>query len=205
MKEAERTTLEKIHNTAKIEFLQKGFKSASLRNIVKEAGVTTGAFYGYYKSKEELFDALVLEQYTEFMGMYTKTQEDFKRLSPEEQMHGMGELSGECLVKMLEYAYKNHDEFKLLLCSAEGTKYENMVHDMVNIEVEATHDFAKVLEDMGRKKYEVDPTLEHILVSGMFSAFFEMIIHDVPYERAEKYLKELRNFYTAGWKRIMQF
>ncbi len=42
-------------------FLAKGFRSASLRSIVKEAGVTTGAFYGYYKSKEDLFRALVGE------------------------------------------------------------------------------------------------------------------------------------------------
>lgn len=45
------TTLELIHSAAKAEFLSKGFKSASLRNIVKTAGVTTGAFYGYYSSK----------------------------------------------------------------------------------------------------------------------------------------------------------
>ena len=42
------TTLEKIHDSAKKEFLEKGFLGASLRNIVKYAGVTTGAFYGYY-------------------------------------------------------------------------------------------------------------------------------------------------------------
>ena len=50
-------TLDNIHKAAKKEFLDKGFQMASLRNIVKNAGVTTGAFYGYYKSKEELFDA----------------------------------------------------------------------------------------------------------------------------------------------------
>ena len=34
------------------EFLDKGFQGASLRQIVKNAGVTTGAFYGYFSSKE---------------------------------------------------------------------------------------------------------------------------------------------------------
>ena len=43
-------TLQKILEAAKREFLEKGFKSASLRSIVKTAGVTTGAFYGYYAS-----------------------------------------------------------------------------------------------------------------------------------------------------------
>ena len=54
--EETRTTLERIQQAARVEFLEKGFQGASLRNIVKAAGVTTGAFYGYYKSKEELFD-----------------------------------------------------------------------------------------------------------------------------------------------------
>ncbi|MDE6602502.1 MAG: TetR/AcrR family transcriptional regulator, partial [Lachnospiraceae bacterium] len=63
MGEAEQTTLNLILSAAMEEFLEKGFKSASLRNIVKTAGVTTGAFYGYYDSKEDLFEALVSEQY----------------------------------------------------------------------------------------------------------------------------------------------
>ena len=56
MSEVEQTTLNLILSAAMQEFLKKGFKSASLRNIVKTAGVTTGAFYGYYDSKEDLFD-----------------------------------------------------------------------------------------------------------------------------------------------------
>ena len=56
--ENEKTTLELIHNAAKAEFMEKGFREASLRNIAKSAGVTTGALYGYYGSKEELFKEL---------------------------------------------------------------------------------------------------------------------------------------------------
>ena len=48
----ESNTLQKILEAGKAEFLEKGFKSASLRNIVKTAGVTTGAFYGYFSGKE---------------------------------------------------------------------------------------------------------------------------------------------------------
>ena len=59
MSESETKTLKKILEAGKKEFLQKGFILASLRNIVRNAEVTTGAFYGYFKSKEELFDYLV--------------------------------------------------------------------------------------------------------------------------------------------------
>ena len=57
MNKKEQTTLNRIFSAALQEFLEKGYQSASLRNIVKMAGVKTGAFYGYYKSKEELFEA----------------------------------------------------------------------------------------------------------------------------------------------------
>lgn len=55
MQNEEQTTQEKILCAAKAEFLKKGFQTASLRAIVKAAGVTTGALYGYYSSKEALF------------------------------------------------------------------------------------------------------------------------------------------------------
>ncbi len=55
MEEKLTATLEKIQEAALAEFLDKGFQGASLRQIVKNAGVTTGAFYGYFSSKEALF------------------------------------------------------------------------------------------------------------------------------------------------------
>lgn len=203
MSEKEKNTLNMIHLAAQKEFLEKGFKSASLRNIVKTAGVTTGAFYGYYKSKEDLFDALVGKQYDTFMGVFKETQEKFTHFSPEEQRANMGVQSGESLQEMAKYAYENFEAFKLLLCCSEGTKYENMVHEMVEIEVNATHKFAKVMESIGAPEYRVDPYLEHMIVSGMFSAYFEMIIHDVPYEKTKEYVNELKEFHLAGWQKIM--
>ena len=85
MQEKEATTHQQILDAGKKEFLLKGYLSASLRNIVKEAGVTTGAFYGYYKSKEDLFDALVAEPYQVLMAKFTQAQNAFASLPPEEQ------------------------------------------------------------------------------------------------------------------------
>ena len=48
MSKDEKATRDRIHEIARLEFLDKGFQGASLRNIVKEAGVTTGSFYWYY-------------------------------------------------------------------------------------------------------------------------------------------------------------
>lgn len=203
MIESAQSTQQSILQAGKKEFLAKGFQAASLRNIVKEAGVTTGAFYGYYKSKEELFDALVAQPYQTIMAQYIKAQQTFAALPPKEQLLSMGDISGECMNWIVEYMYEQQDAFKLLLCCAEGTRYEQFIHQMAEIEVTYTHQFMNVLSQLGQPVREIDSQLEHILISGMFAAFFEIIIHDMPKEQATKYIKELREFYTAGWMKVM--
>ena len=49
----------RLLSAAKDEFLKKGFEKASLTDICKAAGVTTGALYKRYSGKEDLFSALV--------------------------------------------------------------------------------------------------------------------------------------------------
>ena len=67
-------TLEKIQEAALTEFLDKGFLGASLRQIVKNAGVTTGAFYGYFSSKEALFASIVEPHAKALMGKFMEAQ-----------------------------------------------------------------------------------------------------------------------------------
>ena len=74
------STLARIHQAARSEFREKGFQGASLRNIVKSVGMTTGAFYGYYKSKEALFEALVGAHYRYLVGRFCQAQKEFARL-----------------------------------------------------------------------------------------------------------------------------
>lgn len=203
MSETEQTTLNLILTAAMQEFLERGFKSASLRNIVKTAGVTTGAFYGYYDSKEDLFEALVSEQYDYIINCFCKAQQEFADIPPEEQPNNLSTTSGECMHEMLLYAYEHLNEFKLILCHSEGTRFSKLIDEMVEIETKATHDYLEVLEKLGRPSPSIDERLEHILITGMFNTFFELIIHEMPLEEAEHYLKEMRAFYTAGWMKIM--
>ena len=197
------TTLDRIHRAAKTEFLEKGYKDASLRNIVKSVGMTTGAFYGYYKSKEELFAALVGEHYAYLLNCFQKAQKEFADLPHEQQPEVMSEISDACMFDMLHYAYEHLEECKLILCCSEGTKFSRLIDEMVEIEAAATHAYQEVLQELGRPSPQIDPALEHILITGMFHTFFELVIHEMSLQNAENYVKEMRAFYTAGWMKIM--
>ena len=156
MNETEQTTLNLILSAAMQEFLEKGFKSASLRNIVKTAGVTTGAFYGYYNSKEDLFEALIGEQYDFLLDCFCRAQKEFADIPPEEQPDNLTDISGECMYEMLLYAYEHLNEFKLILCRSEGTRFSKLIDEMVEIETKGTHDYLAVLEKLGRPSPPID-------------------------------------------------
>lgn len=203
MSETEQTTLERIHIAAKQEFLEKGFRGASLRNIVKTAGVTTGAFYGYFSSKEALFASIVEPHATAVMGKFMTAQTNFANLPKEEQPAHMGKESADCVNWMIDYMYDNMEDFKILLCCSEGTSYENFVHSMVEIEVEYTFRYIDVLRSLGNEVPELDRQLCHMIASGMFEGIFEVIRHDVPKERAKVFVEQLQEFYIAGWTKIM--
>lgn len=203
MSNEESTTLKNILSAGKAEFLEKDFNSASLRNIVKTAGVTTGAFYGYFSGKEALFAALVEEHAKAIMNIFMSAQESFGELSDEEKINHMGVESRTSLNEIVDYIYEHFDEFKLIICKSEGTSYENFIHNMVEIEVEETYQFIDALRSQGKHVPNIEKAVCHMIISGMFSGIFELIEHDMKKENAKKYVSEFQDFYIAGWSKIL--
>lgn len=202
-RESEYSTLGRIRKAAFEEFTQKGFRGASLRSIVKLAGVTTGAFYGYYSSKEALFDEMVGREYREFIRNYRESIGVFASLSPQEKCDQMVERVLTRSEWMIEYIYSHMPAFKLLVCSAAGTKYEGFLDELVRIKIAAGLSFVDSVHSIGIATIPIDPELEHLLCSGLFSSFFELVTHDIPQENANHYIHQLQKFYIAGWRKII--
>lgn len=62
---SKQSTKERIKSSALTLFVNKGIKETSIRDIVLAVGITEGAFYRHYKSKDELVINLFLEPYLE--------------------------------------------------------------------------------------------------------------------------------------------
>ena len=203
MTELPQSTLEKIHAAAKAEFLEKGYQAASLRSIVKSAGVTTGAFYGYYSSKEALFAALVDEPYRYVLRTHRAAVTQFEQLQPQTQFLRMGDAGKGCVQELLVYMDAHRDAFHLILECAEGTPYAHIVDELAVLEAAAIDQHCKTLQALGYPVPQIDRRLEHMLLTGMINTFFEIIIHDMPLAAAQGYLDPLGDFYTAGWRKLM--
>ena len=198
-------TQEKILEIGKKEFLDKGFKEASLNEIVEKAGFTKGAFYGYYPTKESLFDSLVFEVINEFNEKFKKAKDDHFNLILQNKASRTINLSTDYLKYFVNYVYDHFDVFKLILCCSNGTKYNNYIHDLVVQDIIWTEEFFKILKAKNKIRGNISKELHHMIVSAYFTAAFETVVHDMKREEAIKYIEELATFFNAGWKSLITF
>lgn len=184
------------------EFLEKGFENASVRGIAARAGMSSAGLYRHYKDKEDMFDALVqplIEQINEWMENHKR-----HKYALVEQNADSGALFGQSFIDLVkEVVYPNKAEFRLLLCSARGTKYENFIHNFVSVQ---QGDLAEAIRYMKLNGYPAEEPSEeelHMLLSAYVSAVFEPIIHDYDEEKTLHCLGTINKFFMPGWMRIM--
>ena len=192
-----------ILDYAKTEFMDRGFKDASVRNIAKTMGLTTGAVFRYYPDKEALFIAVVDYAAQSLYESYKKTQNQFQYLPLDKRKDIVQTNSPEYLLQMLDIIYENFDAFKLIICHSEGTRYASYIDRLVSIAVENTKMFIDILKKDGVQVKETPSNLIHIIYSAFLTAVFEVVVHDMPKEEAVEYVSSMFEFFNSGWKTLL--
>ena len=203
MEEEVLNTRELILEVAKEEFLEKGFKNASLRNICKTAGVSTGAVYGYFKDKDSIFTALVSD------AMYG-IKELINKIEGEEAGSNIADLFGtrkdiENLVIMhneyIDYIYDNFEEFKLLIVCSGGSSVETFIEDLAKYI--GSIDILRI-DILKEKGIFIDDFVIHMIVKFYITSICELVEHNIPREDAIKYISTLSTFFFAGWAELLK-
>lgn len=202
MSEKAEKTREKILDTAIKHFLRDGFSGASLRSIVKDAGLTTGAFYKYYPTKEMLFDALIDPYIEHIYEIYDGILVEFEKLSAHDQTNNMSNAATDGTDQMIDYIYEHYNHFRLLFKCGDSGKYEAFIHNMVNKEMKATKKYMQIMKESGINLLKVDESLMHMIYTVFFSSVLQIVEHDMDKEIAKKNVHQLKEFNTGGWERL---
>lgn len=195
---------EKIEACAKKEFLEKGYVDASLRTIATEAGTTTGSIYSRYGGKEGLFSAIVEPAAEEFVGIFRQVQETFHTMEAERQAESLDDFTRSGMRQMVDYMYAHFEEFQLLVTGAYGTKFQNFVEHLVDIETEYTYKFMETIGLEVKKGKPITKDFMHIMNKALFESFFEVIRHGMSKAEAVEYIDMLEKYHSAGWNIIYQ-
>ena len=195
------STINNILYCAKAEFLKKGFNDSSLRNIAKQARVTTGAIYGYFKDKDDLFVRLVKDVVD---GLYNLIEEiegkDSNIYNKNLKLKKTIFTTKENHIKYIDYLYDNFEVSKLLIMCSNGSSMENCIDILIDKTLKENEEFIRFVNETS----DIDEFTIHVIVEFYFKAVTEFIKQDVPYEIALKQFNNINSFFFAGWNELMK-
>lgn len=199
----DKATRERLLESAKGEFLEKGYMKASLRTICKNAGVTTGALYFFFQGKEDLLKELVEEPLEGLMAM-------IRQHFTEEMERGIGVVSLDtdrgdisAAKEIVRFLYRHYDIFLLLLTKSQGSAYEDMVSRFADYGEEHYRKLcAKAAQSCGAPA--PDGFMIHWMSHMQVNAFAHLLIHERDVEKALVDIEEVVVYLVSGWNGLFQ-
>ena len=185
----------KLLQSAKEEFMKRGFLKAELKTICDNAGVTTGAVYKRYKGKEELFRAVVketVETLDEFIAV--RTDVEFSGMTDEE-VRNTWMMNEEYTLDMFRMLWELRDDFVLLLEKSAGTVYENYRHDFSHKMTHAYMQYYGEARKRGIATADISEEEMHVLCTSFWTAVYEPFIHNMSWEEVKEHCKVLCRFF----------
>lgn len=181
---------ELIIRAGKQEFLKYGYKGASLRNICKQAGVTTGAFYFQFENKEQLLDEILRPVITYFSAMVQKsTMEEFEGESS----------SADGDEQMLEMLWNYKEECQILLEGTAGTAYEKVFEEL---QEGLRQGFLLFFRKYGIS--DVDEKLLDVIVRMRVESYLTIIRKEYTLEETKKLARQIGIYCDAGFEALVR-
>lgn len=191
-------TRERLIESARAEFSEKGYTKASLRKICADAGVTTGALYFFFEDKEDLFAAIVEEPFEDLkkilLGHFT-TEKEIPLSEIYEHIDGGHD---ELAAGLIHHIYANYDAFLLLLTKAQGTRFEGAVGELADMIDKTYRRLAKNIACQLPNK-RVNLYMLHWLSHMIIDAFVHLITHEPNGKKAVKTMIKIMNIYVSTW------
>ena len=193
-------TRDRLLDAAREEFLEYGFENASLRRMAKTVGIAAPSVYNHFSSKEDMFAALV-------EPVIQMVKETFLSVDEEKLQNVKNKQADEALDKantmkpVLDFAFDHLDDVRLLLFSAEGTKYQGILDKVAEMEANAT---CRVMTEAGYPPFTEEQQEEMFCVMRhQYQMYAEAIKNGWSKERTWNYWKRVSSFYTEGWKKLL--
>lgn len=189
--EGRKQTEQKLIRSGRAEFLKKGYVKASLRDICKAAGVTTGAFYFSFESKEALMTAIldpVIADYEHMCAELAQREEEDPGTADDNER------------QIMEYLSEHRAEAIILMERSEGSRYEGFRQKVYSqMQAAFTSYFSKFMGS------EPDSEMIRILVAMRLRGYMELIEGDYTVEERLKLAREIGIHADAGSMALIQY
>lgn len=197
-------TPSKILNIARGIFLQNSFQGTSMQQIADAVGISAPGIYKHFDSKEALFSALVdplIERIREILHLAENEKDEMFELEQTDKVWDKDKIFSETL----DFIYENFDGMKLLICCADGTRYENIVDRVADYETQIVFRTLPELREKGLSIPLIKKETISLMMRNQYRTYVEFIRNDFSREEADIYIKTAGAFFTSGWRALLGF
>ena len=179
---------ERLLESAKRLFSQKGYYATSVEDIVESAGLSKGAFYFYFKSKEELFKILVEEMHLNIM----KRLENFleRDLPLEDALIEHAKV-------FLEDIYQNRHIAQIFLFQLMGTNEE--FRELYYTKIAHLREMLAKMVDKAIQRGEITYKNAENTVN-LYAGFLRMLVLEYVFREKEPDLERVKSLAQEGVK-----
>ena len=179
---------ERLLESAKILFSQKGYYATSVEDIVASAGLSKGAFYFYFKSKEELFKSLVEEMH---LNIVKRLESFLERDLPLE------DALIEHAKVFLEDIYQNRHIAQIFLFQLVGTNEE--FRELYYTKIAHLRELLTKMVDRAIQRGEITyKNAENIV--NLYAGFLRMLVLEYVFKEREPDLEKVKSLAQEGVK-----
>ncbi len=198
----DKETRKMLLESARTEFMEKGYMKASLRNICRNAGVTTGALYFFFEDKEALFEALAGDAVKSIYDMMANHFREESEMLEQGDLHALPQDDvqphmDEAYV-MIHQMYLRREDILLALTKGQGTKYENIA----DLFIETAEKHYRMIARGMQLKYPdavIADSFIHWMAHEQIDAFIYMITHIEDEKQAIAFISQVVTYMMAGW------
>ena len=183
-------------------FMEDGFSNASIREICKDAGVTNGAFYAHFESKEDLFGTLVGPALEGLSELYGGEASRFMEIHSSEDVLRCLDMAFSVDRTFIRYIYEYTDVFQLLLKASGGTSYEHFVDKIAEDEKEGTMAFFELCKPFVARPESMSANVAAQASSFIVSTVIDCLLSGKTEEEAVRETQLASEFCIAGLRRI---
>ena len=188
-----------IITAAEAEFIEKGYKDASLRSIAKKSGVSLSNIYNYFNSKDKLFQQVLKP----LLASLNFTRDFLKKHSESEESYSM-EFHMSFLEPVINYIVNNKDMLKLLMMNSYGSSYEYYFDDFIEWYTDLSMEtIERRCRKNNLKPVKINRFVAHNLIAFWGQFLKEAIMHDIGKEDLLEYTKDLMSFTYSGWEGLI--
>ncbi|MFT3769181.1 MAG: TetR/AcrR family transcriptional regulator [Minicystis sp.] len=194
---ADRRVRIELLRAAEAVFVEHGLAAAKVEDITARAGVSKGAFYLHFESKEDCFRQIIEAFVAKLAACLDISPLAGAYVTPEMFAAHLDEWHAHDL-EILEFCWQNRGLMKLIFSGGGGVSFAYLVDEFSERQTAQIKDIGRALVASGIYRADVDPEVLPALITGAYERLVREMIKQPRRPDIEAWTRQAQTLFVRG-------